>query len=171
MARPLRIGYAGAIHHVTAHGAERRPILRSDADRRRFLKKLRELRAVHHVEVYAYAHRFGDRAASLDTFVDVAMRRREAPVPVEEVTAAFMAVYGVSEEELLRRGNREAKDFWVRLLHEAGGLSQREIGRLVGHSDGTTISRCLSRLASAPAGDSEAARYQALRARTANSKA
>lgn len=337
MARPLRIEYAGAIYHVTARGNERRPIFRSDADRRRFQKKLCELCAVHHVEVYAYAQmtnhyhlvvctprgnltafmqqfqtsytmdfnrrygrighlfagryksplvegghyllrltryvhlnpaktkqaraldfaaklkllhefpwsslrgysglgpvedwvtckaleafgdagvtarqrkeylrfveegieedddafletlrksskacgsdafcravegRFRDRTASLDRFVDVAMRRRETPVPVEEVTAAVMSAYGVSAEGLLRRGNREAKDFWVRLLHEAGGLSQREVGRLVGHCDGTTVSRCLSRLASVVAGDSEAnERYQALRARITNSKA
>ncbi len=53
MARPPRIEYPGAIHHVAARGNKRRPIFRSDSDRCRFLSKLCDLRKVHHVEVYA----------------------------------------------------------------------------------------------------------------------
>ncbi|MFZ2490164.1 MAG: transposase, partial [Thermoanaerobaculia bacterium] len=37
MARPLRIEFSGALYHVTSRGNERRPIFRSDADRRTFL--------------------------------------------------------------------------------------------------------------------------------------
>lgn len=37
MARPLRIEFAGALYHVTSRGNERRPIFRSDHDRRTFL--------------------------------------------------------------------------------------------------------------------------------------
>lgn len=37
MARPLRIEYPGAVYHVTSRGNERRPIFRSDRDRRTFL--------------------------------------------------------------------------------------------------------------------------------------
>lgn len=37
MARPLRIEFSGALYHVTSRGNERRPIFRSDHDRRTFL--------------------------------------------------------------------------------------------------------------------------------------
>ena len=37
MARPLRIEFPGAIHHVTSRGNERRPIVHDDVDRRMFL--------------------------------------------------------------------------------------------------------------------------------------
>ena len=337
MARPLRIEYPGAIYHVTARGNERRPIFRSDADRCRFLRKLNDLRKVHHVDVYAYTlmtnhyhlvvctprgnlvalmqqfqtsyttyfnHRYGrtghlfagryksplvegghyllrlsryvhlnpiktratarlapsarrkllreyrwsslrgysglgptealvtyrvldgfgdagseaevrkqylqyveealeqddeaflevlnssskacgseafrrsvedrfrDRTASLDRYVDVSMRRRETAVPAAVVTATVIAVYGLTDGDLSRRGNREAKDFWMRLLHEESGLTQREIGRLAGHCDGSTVSGCLARLASTLANDPESrSRYWALRARIPNSKA
>jgi putative transposase len=40
MARPLRIEYPGAVHHITSRGNERRPIFRSDADREMFLSLL-----------------------------------------------------------------------------------------------------------------------------------
>ena len=36
MARPLRIEFPGALYHVTAHGNEKRPIFRSDRDRKVF---------------------------------------------------------------------------------------------------------------------------------------
>lgn len=42
MARPLRIDYPGAVHHVTSRGNERRPIFRSDVDRKMFLHFLGE---------------------------------------------------------------------------------------------------------------------------------
>jgi REP element-mobilizing transposase RayT len=37
MARPLRLDFAGATHHVTSRGNERRPIFRDDVDRAMFL--------------------------------------------------------------------------------------------------------------------------------------
>ncbi len=37
MARPLRLEFPGALYHVTSRGNERRPIFRSDRDRRAFL--------------------------------------------------------------------------------------------------------------------------------------
>ena len=120
----------------------------------------------------AVEDRFRNRTASLGRYVDVSMRRRETAVPAAEVTAMVAAAYGLTEAELLRRGNREAKDFWMRLLHEEGGLAQREIGRLAGHCDGSTVSGCLARLASALADDPECrSRYRALRARIPKSKA
>jgi putative transposase len=42
MARPLRLDFAGAVHHVTSRGNQRRPIFRCDDDRRQFLKLLGE---------------------------------------------------------------------------------------------------------------------------------
>jgi hypothetical protein len=40
MARPLRIGFAGALYHVTARDNERKPVYRNDRDRTRFLDRL-----------------------------------------------------------------------------------------------------------------------------------
>jgi REP element-mobilizing transposase RayT len=37
MARPLRTDFAGALHHVTFRGNERRPIFHDDRDRETFL--------------------------------------------------------------------------------------------------------------------------------------
>lgn len=42
MARPLRIEFAEALYHVTSRGNERRPIFRSDRDRRTFLTLLEQ---------------------------------------------------------------------------------------------------------------------------------
>jgi REP element-mobilizing transposase RayT len=55
MARPFRCQYEGAIYHVTARGNDRRPIFVDDADRQRFVERLRELVAARHVRLYAYA--------------------------------------------------------------------------------------------------------------------
>lgn len=43
MARPLRYNPPGSIHHVTSRGNERRDIVRSDRDRRKFVEKLAEV--------------------------------------------------------------------------------------------------------------------------------
>jgi putative transposase len=37
MARPLRLEFENALYHVTSRGNERRPIFRSDRDRKTFL--------------------------------------------------------------------------------------------------------------------------------------
>ena len=37
------------------------------------------------------------------------------------------------------RGNCEARDVWMRLLREECGLTDRAIGRLLGHADGSTV--------------------------------
>jgi putative transposase len=42
MARPLRLEFAGATHHVTSRGNERRNIFRNDVDRKTFLQFLGE---------------------------------------------------------------------------------------------------------------------------------
>ena len=42
MARPLRIEFPGALYHVTSRGNEKRPIVRSDRDRKAFLRFLGE---------------------------------------------------------------------------------------------------------------------------------
>lgn len=90
--------------------------------------------------------RFRERTLKLDRFIDISMRRTEAPVPVVEVTAAVLQAYNADESDLVKRGNREVKDVWMRLLHEHGGLTQRQIGELIGHGDGASVSRRLSRL-------------------------
>ena len=42
MARPLRITYEGAVHHVTVRGNDRCTIFRTDRDREHFVNKLAE---------------------------------------------------------------------------------------------------------------------------------
>ena len=42
MARPLRIEFPGALYHVTSRGNEKRPIVRSNRDRKAFLRFLGE---------------------------------------------------------------------------------------------------------------------------------
>lgn len=42
MARPLRLEFPGALYHITSRGNERRPIFRSDRDRKKFLDFLGE---------------------------------------------------------------------------------------------------------------------------------
>jgi hypothetical protein len=39
MARPLRIEYPGAFHHVTSRGNEQKDVFKSQKDRERFLSK------------------------------------------------------------------------------------------------------------------------------------
>lgn len=55
MARPLRIDYPGAWHHVMSRGARRAPIFRSDVECSLFLSVLAELPKRYGVEVHAYA--------------------------------------------------------------------------------------------------------------------
>jgi REP element-mobilizing transposase RayT len=54
MARQLRLDFAGGVHHVTTRGNERRPIFRSDADRRMFLQLLGVATKRFHWIVAAY---------------------------------------------------------------------------------------------------------------------
>jgi len=116
--------------------------------------------------------RFRDRTVSLHRYVDISMRRRESPVPVRAVIEKVLAVYETEESELFRRGNREAKDMWMRLAHGESGLTQRQIGALIGHTDGAAVSRRLALLASrmteSPALDRK---YTELRATLTNRKA
>lgn len=116
--------------------------------------------------------RFKEQVAGLHRFIDVSRRRPESPVPVSAATTAVLAAYAIEEAELLRRGNREPKDVWMRLLHEACGLTQRQIGTLFGHTDGATVSRRLSQITSPSPANTDAGRaYEALRAAITNSKA
>ncbi len=54
MARPLRIQYEGAFHHITARGNEGGPIFREDKDLWKFLDTLSEVPARFSVVVHAY---------------------------------------------------------------------------------------------------------------------
>ena len=54
MARPLRINYPGAVHHVTARGNDRQAIVRADADRQRFVRTVAEMAEHYHVCCYAW---------------------------------------------------------------------------------------------------------------------
>lgn len=49
MARPLRVQFRGAIYHVMSRGSERRPIVRNDSDRTRWMERLRRT-----VETYGW---------------------------------------------------------------------------------------------------------------------
>ncbi|MBT4821690.1 MAG: hypothetical protein HON70_38640, partial [Lentisphaerae bacterium] len=122
-----------------------------------FLEELRASSRAYGSEAFrrAVEDHFRNRTAGLDRYVDVSRRRTEAPVPAEEVTAAVLWAYGLTEAALLKRGNREAKYVWIGLLHKESGLTQREIGQLLGHTDGSTVSRHLAHLRSDLTEDAE----------------
>jgi len=54
MARPLRIGFAGALYHVTARGNDRKAVYRDDRDRARFLDRLAAVVYTHRLRVHAF---------------------------------------------------------------------------------------------------------------------
>ena len=54
MARPLRLEFAGALYHLTAHGNARAKIVSDDKDRRRFLELLGKEVAQKGWKLYAY---------------------------------------------------------------------------------------------------------------------
>jgi putative transposase len=54
MARHLRLEFEGAIYHITSRGNERSDILADNRDKERFLEKLAENVAGHHIRLYAY---------------------------------------------------------------------------------------------------------------------
>ena len=54
MARPLRLDFPGALHHVIARGNERREIFRDDRDREFYLERLAHYRTRHGFRLYAY---------------------------------------------------------------------------------------------------------------------
>jgi REP element-mobilizing transposase RayT len=54
MARPLRIEKVGGWYHVTARGAERKPIFRNDTDRRHFLEAVAEMVGRFRVRLHCF---------------------------------------------------------------------------------------------------------------------
>ena len=54
MARPLRIQYPDAFYHVTSRGNERKPVFRTQADRRRFLSYLESAHERYGAIIHAY---------------------------------------------------------------------------------------------------------------------
>jgi len=54
MSRPLRIGFAGALHHAMARGDRREEIFRDDRDRSKFLEYLAEGAERYRVKLHCY---------------------------------------------------------------------------------------------------------------------
>ncbi len=54
MARPLRIEYPGAYHHVMNRGLSRRDIFLEDKGREQFLDLLSDISRLWKIEIYAY---------------------------------------------------------------------------------------------------------------------
>jgi REP element-mobilizing transposase RayT len=54
MARPLRINYEGAFHHITARGNERRKIFLSKADYDKFLTLLTDASQRYGIIIHCY---------------------------------------------------------------------------------------------------------------------
>ena len=69
---------------------------------------------------------------------DVAMRRQEAGLDPEQVMYQVLAAYGLTS---LPRGQSEARDVLLVSLRAKCGLSNREIGRRLGHKDGATVGK------------------------------
>ena len=56
MARPLRINYEGAVHHVTIRGNERRAIFLASGDHERFNDTLAGSVRFYNVRLYLFCH-------------------------------------------------------------------------------------------------------------------
>lgn len=54
MTRPLRLNFAGALHHVTSRGNRRAPIYRDDADRRIWLEVLANMCDRYHCVIHSF---------------------------------------------------------------------------------------------------------------------
>ena len=54
MARPLRITYPGAFYHVTSRGNERKVILKSKRDRRKFLDYLESATQKYNAVIHVF---------------------------------------------------------------------------------------------------------------------
>ncbi len=117
-------------------------------------------------------NRFREARAGLATSVDISRRRIEFKTPILQLTKTVLDVYGLEESDLFGRGHREAKDMWMRLTNEVGGLTQRQIGKRLGYVDGVVVSRRLAHLSRAmSANERLACRYRDLMAAASNLKA
>lgn len=66
MARPLRLQFPGAVYHVMSRGIERRPIVRDDADRKRWIQWLqRTVDLSRAVAAYLARRRYGYPATAV----------------------------------------------------------------------------------------------------------
>ena len=134
----------------------------------RFLELIAENVETHHIRLYAYVlvsnhyHLLCETPrANLAAFMqqlnsgytiyskplDVAMRRTEVPPSPERILAVVEEESGVPAAELRKR--RSASDVRMpamKLLNEAGGLSQREVAVQLGLRNGSGVSRRLSEL-------------------------
>ena len=76
--------------------------------------------------------------------VDAAMRRCEVAVGPEEVIGVVAKNLGMKRDDVVSlRENHVGRDLVIKGLKEFSGLTQREIGHILGHSDGATISKRL----------------------------
>ncbi|MGI8603560.1 MAG: hypothetical protein ACR2OZ_11255 [Verrucomicrobiales bacterium] len=57
MARPLRIDFPGAWHHVSSRGNERREVFRTDGDRRQWLTLLAQVPERFGAAIHGYPER------------------------------------------------------------------------------------------------------------------
>jgi len=113
-----------------------------------------------------------EAAPNAARWVDISRRRVEAGPSPDTVTAVVLAEYGIEAALLLQRGNREPKDVWMTLLIERCGLTARELGQMVGHSDGGTVGRRVREFAKLCRDTpSIQARKRKVEARITNSKA
>ena len=108
---------------------------------------------------------YRELAGSQGQVLDVAMRRRENPFPLETVISAICSHFQVTPEFLrLRRGTHVARLLAMKLLKEEAGLTQREIAVWLGLKDGSGVSRHLAVLNHMLESDEQLARtYRSIR--------
>jgi len=76
--------------------------------------------------------------------VDVAMRRTETGADASAVVGLVCREFGTSPESLRRRRNTEdARLLAAKLLKEHAGLTQREVGQILGLADGSGLGNML----------------------------
>jgi REP element-mobilizing transposase RayT len=135
MARPLRLQYEGALYHVTLRGNERRPIVRDDEDRDRFVEALGASVLRHGVILHLYCLMDNHAHFVVET-------------PLANLSAFmqnFQTRYVVWFNRRQRQGGWE-RALLAKELVEQAGLTQREAARVMGLTTGAAVSIQLRRL-------------------------
>ncbi len=84
---------------------------------------------------------YKEEAKKQSSVMDIAMRRVEATIPAETVYQNVCKVFNLPRHWERRRGNRIARDLLIASWMRYSGLTGRQAGQLLGHADGSIVSR------------------------------
>lgn len=84
---------------------------------------------------------YREEASKRTSVMDIAMRRAEATIPPETVYRIASDEFGLPDHWERGGGNRMAKDLLIAAWISHSGLTGRQAGALLGHADGSIVSR------------------------------